>query len=213
MDPDDNCDRTDHIGDVGLSDCKYLPTTIEFSGQDPLGQQLGNPNTGAILLVETEDASSPLRLSKSLGRQADSLSKSPARMYALDRISRACCVIVSRKIVHALLDVLVKTLSFEEISQALFDLGIDSAQSLLDFMMVINRSKPELFFKTRTEDSSVARKLVSTAVNRPVWDVVSVAVKVFLCQRADSFSDVARYCNSVLLREAKGRDLCVRYAK
>ncbi len=36
------------------------------------------------------------------------------------------------------------------------------------------------------------------------WKVISVAVKVFLCQKNESFIDVANCCNGVLLKEAQG---------
>eukprot|EP00794_Sanderia_malayensis_P009528 gene9528-10514_t len=212
LDPEENPNRNDqHMKDIGLSDCRFVPPVISFPYHDPLGHKA---TTGLVSPspVQLDDDSAVASGSvRSLGQQADCLTDARARLYALDRISRACQVIVSRKIVYTMLEVLVKTLNFDEISQALVDLGIDNVQSLLDYLrMFTERSPPEAPFTGSTSPGNATVSSASKAslpVDKSVWNVVSVAVKVFLCKNSLSFLGVASYCISVLLNAAKDNSL------
>ncbi len=128
MDPEDTPGRDSHINEIGLSDCKFVPSVISFPSQDPLGKKSFGPELSAEIARNIQDSTLPAGSSKPLGQQADSLVDSSARLYALERIHRAGQIIVCRKIVLACLEVLVKTLSFEEVRLALVDLGIDNVQ-------------------------------------------------------------------------------------
>ncbi len=202
MDPDDTSDRSDqHIEDIGLSDCKFVPSVISFPGHDPLGQRTTREPSPTMLPKFSDKSSSEFESALSLGQQADALTDSNARLYALGRISRASQVLVSRKIVYSVLDVLVKTLNIEEISRALVDLGVDNVQLLLDYM--------KIYFQNSSKRSSKNLAVPSMAkasfpCDASILKVVSVAVKVFLCRSRTSFTHVANYCSSVLLSEAKG---------
>ena len=197
MDNDSSQETNNVVHDLGLSDCKYIPHLVEFQNQDPLGKKTVEINYSELLKADPEDDFMDCSLMKPLGVQANSLKEKDARLYALERIARACQIIVSKQIVFAILDSLVKTLSFDEISSALNDLGVDNVQSLVDFMKMFSNDSGCGF--AESEVSAPPQRHASG------WKVMCVAVKVFLCQSEKSMNNVAKYCSDVLLREAKGK--------
>ena len=199
LDSDSSQETTNAVHDLGLSDCKYIPHLVEFPNQDPLGKKTVEINYSELLKADPEDDFMDCSLMKPLGVQADSLKEKDARLYALERVARACQIIVSKQIVFAILDSLVKTLSFDEISSSLNDLGVDNVQSLVDFMKMFSSGSG--FGFSESEASTAPQRHASG------WKVMCVAVKVFLSQSEKSMNDVAKYCSDVLLREAKGEFL------
>lgn len=196
LDDDSSPETSNAVHDLGLSDCKYIPHLVEFPNQDPLGKKTVEINYSELLKADSEDDFMDCSLMKPLGVQANSLKEKDARLYALERVARACQIIVSKQIVFAILDSLVKTLSFDEISSALNDLGVDNVQSLVDFMKMFSNDSGCGF--AQSEANGAPQRQTSG------WKVMCVAVKVFLCQSEKSMNDVAKYCSDALLREAKG---------
>ena len=189
-------DSSSHLNSLGLSDCKYTPPLIEFTEQDPLGKSNIQTNFVNSLTKDSDDYAQIMAVTKSLGQQADSLTDQKARLYALERMYKAIRIKVSRKIVFSVLDAMVRTLSFDEINTALNDLEVDDVQSLIDFM--------KMYQQVGNVDSNDAAQDGNVGRNEAGWEVISVIIKVIICQNQQALEDVAKYCIEMLLSEAKG---------
>lgn len=193
------CEPSSHLNCLGLSDCKYIPSVIEFNEQDPLGQLSVKTNYLDLFSRDCDKLAQFMVVTKSLGEQASSLKDRKARMYALERVSKAIRINVSKKIAFSVLDAVVRTLNFDEIKVALNDLGVDNVLPLIDFMKMYE----QLANFDLKDDGNLDCHAARGDSNR--WKVLSVAIKVFMCQNEQALDDVARYCIRELLQQAKGQ--------
>jgi len=184
-----------HLIPLGLSDCKFTPSVIEFTEQDPLGKSNVQTNYANFLTKDYDEYSHMVALTISLGEQAQKLKNQKERLFALERILQSCRVKISKRIVFSVLDALVKTLSFDEINLALNDLEVDNVQSLIDFM--------KMYDQMASVDLSGTAQEFSTGREESGWRVIAVVIKVIMCQNQQALEDVARYCINILLYEAK----------
>ena len=156
-------------------------------------------NYSTLLGNDSNESTTQLSFRKPLGVQANSIKQQKGRLYALERITKASRILVSRSIVFSVLDALVRTLSFNEISVALAELGLHEVQAFIDFLLMYQnistdeRSKSDGLADGGRDGSDSGCK------------VLSVVIKVFICQNERSMNNVARYCSDVLLQEAKGK--------
>lgn len=190
-----------HLNCIGLSECKFVPPAIEFTEQDPLGKSVLDTNYTDVSCNDSDEFSQLKALTKPLGEQANGLKDQRGRMYALERISQAIRINVSKNLVFSILNAIVRTLSFDEISLVLDDLGLDDVKSLIDFM------------KLHVQAGNLGSHNRNPDCNRDYdcrLGVLSVAIKVFICQNQQALEDVAKFCIEALLNGAKGGCDCLK---
>ena len=213
IDPDVSPHENDHLASIGLSECRIVPPPIDLQHPDPLGSvslRSSSVSSTFYQLFDRIDKNSSSR--KPLGEQAACLHDSRARSYALDRVSRAAQVLVSREILFTVLNILCTTLDLTDLYQAMTDLGIQDIDLLLDLMKTLLNEKTVpfviaygYFSQKETSQGSDEEGLQS------VWKVLSAAIKAFLVCKSSCLQEIVQFCKTELLSEARGKISCLGY--
>lgn len=196
-------DSKDKFTLLGLTECKPVPSPVEFAVNDPLGRWAINRNITYLTGVSLVKKSAQEGTRKPLGEQAAAITSAHDQALVLRRVSVAAQVHLSRELVLEVLSVLCNNLAQETITCALEIMGLDDVQLLVNLMRLVACGRPGIA-KSKEGSSSLISKEVATSIQTTLLKVLGQAVSALICSQPSSAQLLSQVCVKDLMASATG---------
>lgn len=196
-------DSKDKFTLLGLTECKPVPSPVEFAVNDPLGRWAINRNITYLTGVSLVNKSAQEGTRKPLGEQAAAITSAHDQALVLRRVSVAAQVHLSRELVLEVLSVLCNNLAQETITCALEIMGLDDVQLLVNLMRLVACGRAGIA-KSKEGSSSLISKEVATSIQTTLLKVLGQAVSALICSQPSSAQLLSQVCVKDLMASATG---------
>lgn len=196
-------DSKDKFTLLGLTECRPVPSPVEFAVNDPLGRWAINRNITYLTGVSLVKKSAQEGTRKPLGEQAAAITSAHDQALVLRRVSVAAQVHLSRELVLEVLSVLCNNLAQETITCALEIMGLDDVQLLVNLMRLVACGRPGIA-KSKEGSSSLISKEVATSIQTTLLKVLGQAVSALICSQPSSAQLLSQVCVKDLMASATG---------
>lgn len=201
--PQNEEDSKDKFTLLGLTECKPVPSPVEFAVDDPLGRWAINRNITYLSGISHVDQSAQEGTRKPLGEQAVAITSTHDQALALRRVTVAAQVHLSRELVLEVLSVLCNKLTQEMITCALEIMGLDDIQLLVNLMRLVARGRAGIV-RSKGSSSNLISEEVATSIHSALLKVLGQAVSALICSQPSSAKLLSQVCVKDLMASATG---------
>ena len=188
---------------LGLTECKPVPSPVEFTVDDPLGRRAINRNIAYVTGISHINQLAQEGTRRPLGEQAAAITSAHDQALALRRVTVAAQVHLSRELVLEVLSVLCNNLAQEMITCALEIMGLDDIQLLVNLMRLVVCGRAGIA-KSKGYSSNLISEEVATSINTTLLKVLGQAVSALICSQPSSAQLLSQVCVKDLMASATG---------
>ena len=201
--PENKQDSRDKFTSLGLTECKPVPGPVEFAVDDPLGRLAINRNITCLTDISRVNQPAQEGTRKPLGEQAAVITSAHDQALALQRVTVAAQVHLSRELVLELLSVLCSNLAQEMITCALEIMGLDDIQLLVNLMRLVACGRAGIA-RSKGGSNNLISEEVATSIHTTLLKVLGQAVSALISSQPSSAQLLSQVCVKDLMASATG---------